>query len=128
MDVGFLEASIPWLPGLNLHIGEEDEDTTEEGQEVGGGGGGEAESGETPPAVDHGPMVARYNAAGVDLASLDPADLARAHSLYARVGNQRVFTEQDAPGLLQDYLARLVQDPQGKQALMQMLQPRFRRK
>lgn len=125
MDVSFLVESIPWLPGLNLHIGEEDGDgdtTGVEGQETGGGGGGEPGEGEpTPPAVDHGATVARYNAAGVDLATLDPADLAKAHALYSRVGNQRVFTEQEAPGLLQDYLARLAQDPQGRQALMQIL-------
>jgi hypothetical protein len=118
---------IPWLSSLTLNFeGEEGDGDVSGGADVGGGGAVEGEPVDVglpqPPTADeHGAMIARYNAAGIDLANTDPADLARAHAFQTRVGSQRVFTEQEAPGIFQEYLARLAQDPNGRKVLAEMI-------
>ena len=69
------------------------------------------EVGETPPHTD---LVSRFQSAGLDLENVDPEALAKAHALHSRIGDSRVYTDNDLPGVVHSQIARLSQTAEGR--------------
>ena len=77
----------------------------------------------TPAADDPGAVLARYEAAGIDLRQADPVALQRGVAIDERVGpNGQFFVEKDIPGVVETTLRNWAQNPQAKSHVVRFLQ------